>query len=276
MTIPFPSSVPQWPPSLEGIAIYVITGGGVALGLLLLLWGRSLHRIFLGLVGAGVGYLVGGMLAGMMNLNPLIGQAAIGLTLAVVFFIAARLIWALSIVALLETVASLVLVLLFISQVADAKNIQFGTPANFNEWVIALGQFTYNGALAVLHDKLTTAALIVVPVGLLPLVLALAKPRAAVIFATALLGGLLTVASIWTLAIHARENLWPQSWMYFLIPAGIAAVMTIIGWIYQGSSEIAAAKAKAEAEKKEEESADGKKKDEDKVYLPKTPSEKRG
>jgi len=227
MTIPFPSSVPQWPPSLEGIAIYVITGGGVALGLLLLLWGRSLHRIFLGLVGAGVGYLVGGMLAGMMNLNPLIGQAAIGLTLAVVFFIAARLIWALSIVALLETVASLVLVLLFISQVADAKNIQFGTPANFNEWVIALGQFTYNGALAVLHDKLTTAALIVVPVGLLPLVLALAKPRAAVIFATALLGGLLTVASIWTLAIHARENLWPQSWMYFLIPAGIAAVMTI-------------------------------------------------
>jgi hypothetical protein len=45
-----------------------------------------------------------------------------------------------------------------------------------------------------------------------------------------------------------RNSLWPVDAVRFLIPAGVAIVLAIIGWVYQGNSEAAAIKAAAKAE----------------------------
>lgn len=271
MTIPIPP-LPQWPEALAGNALYFAAGGATLLGLVLLLWGRTLGRTFLVLVGAGIGYLAGEPLANLLNAPPLLGQIAAGLTLAVIFLLAARLIWALSISSLFEAIATIALVLHFLPVLGDIKGIRFAAAASFVEWAASLYQFCFQGFVAVMQGRIGTVMLIVVPAGLLPLILALAKPRLGVIVLTGLLGGTLTTAALWALAVRIRPMLWPDTWLYFLIPAGVAMVMTLIGWIYQGSGELAKAKAKAEEKKKADESAKPPKKDEDKVYLPKAPN----
>lgn len=267
LDIPIPP-IPQLPDSLTPYFWYV-AGGAIALGVAMLLWGRHIGRFVLMLAGAGVGYLYGGALAEMLKAPAIVGQIALAVTGGVVCLIAARLVWALLAGALLETVATILLIAHFLPQLAVRPAIALAENAAFGEWAAATGTYLWTCIDEIRKANFGTVMLIIVPAGLLPMMVALIKARAAVVFMTGLIGGLLATWALWLGAVHYRPEIWPTDWMRFLIPAGVALVLTIIGWVYQAHGEATKQEEKKESEESEE------KKDEDKVYLPKIDKDKK-
>jgi hypothetical protein len=267
--IPVPPS-PQMPEALAAYPLYV-AGAVVLVGIVMLLWGRRVGRFFIMFVGAGVGYLAGEPLATMIGASPALGQVVLAISLAIVFFIAARLIWALVIGSLFEAIALGLLLWHFVPLLPAQQAPKFAAAGDFVAWATALAKFSWDSVEAVRQANFGTLMLVIVPAGLLPMMIALLKGRGSVIFMSGLLGGMIATAALWLAAVGIRSSIWPADWIRFLIPLGVALVLTIIGWVYQAHGELADIRARQKAAKPEEEP----KKDEDKVYLPKASEKSR-
>ncbi|MFB3892469.1 MAG: hypothetical protein ACE15C_10660 [Phycisphaerae bacterium] len=265
--IPTPP-MPQMPQEVSGFILYGACAGAAVVALVLLLWGRTLGRVVLALAAAGAGVMLGGPLAVLLKAPPMVGQVALGITACALGLVLARPIWALFAAGLFESLALALIVSHYLG-VYEAKNVpEFKLPEDVNTfvaWLAAFGTFSLEAFDKVREANLGTLMIITVPAGLLPLLIALMRPKTAAIFSSSILGGVLMTAALWLAAINVRPSLWPEDWWRFLIPTGVAVVLAIIGWVYQGHGELAAQR---EAAKKREEATPPKKKDEDRAYIP--------
>lgn len=249
LSIPVPPP-PQLSDQLSQTVQYACFGGGAVVGIVLLLWGRNVGRIMLTLVGMGVGYLTGATIAGALGADPVLGQVMAAVTFGVICLLTARLIWALLTTMLFETLAIFLLMRHFMNDVAAKAAPTFGDAGSFPTWLAALGNYLWASFQILRETNMGTVLLVAVPVGLLPLMVTLLRPRLSVIFATALLGGAMLTTSLWLLAVRLRPGLWPEDWWRFLIPAGVVVVMAIIGWVYQGHGEVEAMRRRQQAKDK--------------------------
>lgn len=265
LDVPVPP-MPQLPQALAAYFWY-FAGAGVGLGVAMLLWGRHIGRFVLALAGAGVGYLFGASLAGLVQATPEVGQAALAITAAILCLIGARVVWAILTGALLEAIAVVLLIAHFLSQIQVRPSMEIPQTATLLEWASATGTYLWTCFDEIRKANFGTVMIVIVPAGLLPMMVALIKARPAVIFMTSLLGGVVATAALWMAAVMYRPTIWPTDWVRFLIPLGVTIALAVIGWVYQAHGELAGKQDKEEPEDKE--------KDEDKVYLPRVQKSKK-
>jgi hypothetical protein len=266
--IPTPP-MPQFPPDVAPLIIYGSCAAAAVVALVLLLWGRTLGRVVLALAAAGVGVLMGAPVAGLLDAPKMVMpcQVALGLTSCALALVLARVVWALVAAGIFEALATALIIWHYLGTMEKgAPDFKLPAGADAVAWLAALGKFSLDGFEAVREANFGTLMIITVPAGLLPLLISLIRPKGAAIFSSALLGGVLMTAALWLAAIQIRPSLWPEDWWRFLIPAGVAAVLAVIGWVYQTHGHLAALR---EAAKKREEASPPKKKDEDRAYIPK-------
>ncbi len=264
MQIPLPP-IPVMPEGVEPGLIY----GGIAataiLSIALLLWGRTiLGRIVLTLAAMGGGYLLAGYFTEYIPVSPLTVQITTAVILGLIAVIGARILWALLGAAVFEAIAVALMVGYFIQNNPSLPWPAFTPAPDFAAYLAELGRYAL-GCLEVArgHNQ-TTLLMVTIPACLLPLMVGLVQPRIASIFVTSLAGAVGLTGSLWYAAVLWRSTLWPEEPMRLLIPAGVALVLAIIGWVFQGAAEAAAMAAARKADE-EAKAKEAQKKKEDRV-----------
>lgn len=246
--IPIPPQ-PLWP---EGVA-YGVAAGCLAVGALILLWGRFLGRAFLCVVGVGAGLLLAQPVARHLATNPMpiriIGAAVIVLLVLGL----ARAIWAV-LAAVLFGAAAESIVLVYCLGKAGGEFLPGFPAANptLAAWTLAVGQFLLQ-ALAALwnqHSALVLAA--ICPAVAMPLIVGALLPRMTRIFMTSLLGGAAVVFGCIVAISQLRPPLWEGIWALWYVPLAVAAAVIALGLAWQSRGEILAVKSAQEDETSQE------------------------
>ncbi len=221
--------------------VYGVGGTVVVLSVILLLWGRTMvGRAVLALAAAALAYLYGGLLTASLNVPPTLAKISCAFTAALLCVVAARIIWPLVLTGMIEALAVVLVICSYMSQMPDKKWPVFPAADEVPDtlaWLAAMWDYIYAGFSLARELNVNTMILVMAPAALLPLIVGLIYPRVAAIIASGIAGGLALTGAFWFLAVQVRPNLWPSDWYRLLIPGGVAAVLTIIGWIYQGHAE---------------------------------------
>jgi hypothetical protein len=257
ITIP---PLPVVPAGIDLTSVYIGSAVAAVLCLALLLWGRTiLGRIVLAISTAGAGYLLAGYYSTFIPLPSLATQISSAVILGIFAVVAARIVWALVVSAFFEAAAVAFIINHFMNADPTLAWPAFVQQTDFQAWAGELGRYCLVCLDVARQSNQTAILMITLPACLLPLMVGLIQPRIAAIFVTGLAGGIGLTGSLWFVAVLFRSTLWPADAMRFLIPAGVAIVLAIIGWVYQGNSEAAAiraaAKAQEEARAKEDQKA---------------------
>lgn len=248
-TIPSPP-----PPALPAEISFPVAGAAFLVGLLLVLWGRKLHRPFLVLVGAGAGFLVAPLLTaqlGMAQHENAVRFVAV-FALAILGLVLARVLWALLAGALGTLAAAAGISYRMASLVLEHRPADFQWPAQgLEEWASSVCQYfaAWIAALVqVLPPMMFVFAAACVAV---PLLIVLVWPRLGVIVMTSLVGAGLAVAGVCLAGVQARADLWATLGGHWPVLAAAAGVLMLLGWVVQGRSALKQAKARREQESQE-------------------------
>jgi hypothetical protein len=254
--------MPVAPGGVEATTLYVGIAVAAVLCVALLLWGRCIFgRIALALFAAGAGYLLANSYMEYIPLPQLAVQIASAVLLGIIAVVGARIVWALLGAAVFEVAAVAVIITHFMNTNPTLAWPAFVQQADFLAYLGELTRYAL-ACLDVARQSNQTAILMVtIPACLLPLMICLIQPKVAAIFVTSLVGGVGLTSSFWFAAVLFRNSLWPVEAVRFLIPAGVAMVLTIIGWVYQGNGEAAAIRAAAKAEEEAKDKETQKKKE---------------
>jgi hypothetical protein len=223
-------------PAVRTLIVHLIGICCLAGGLILLLWGRPIRRLTMGLVTAGIGAALGYYLWQYFQL-PLWAPPSIGaVVLGTVGALLAPLLWA--VVAAGGVAASATVILLVIHY--PHPNPSLGRPltdaagTHLLTWLEALGQMSWGAlqALASGHPGLFYP--VVLGSGVLALVIFVLRTNWAVILVSACLGAKALVAGVVMILLAIHPKLWPALREYCYIPAGVAGLLAIVGMVYQG------------------------------------------
>jgi len=216
--------------------------GGILLGLLLAFWGRTIGRVLLGLAAAGVGVGTGPMLAAAFGWPVLATRLAAAITFGLLALVLARLIWAAVAAALIGGAADAAVIVRHLRSLPAEKWPVFGAPsdANLLEWGNALATFARDSFLLAWGQQPEWLIIAAVAVAIGPVILALVRPRLAVIVLSSLLGAVLVVASAAVAVATFRPSVWEaQLRQWYLLPALAGGVM-LIGITFQYIRAVAA------------------------------------
>lgn len=243
MPIPIPPA-PSWLDEKSAVIFGILAACGIA-GVILVFWGRIAGRIVLALAGAALGGWFGGPLAVRFGFGEIVGQAGGAALAGVATFLLSRTLWTLFIVIAFESAAIIVTVLYYLPPPArTAHPASQPAASEFAAWAEQTAKFFIEGFRQVVSDQMTTVLMIVVVAGLLPLLIAIFRKKIALVFITSLIGAISLVGSLWLLLAQWRGEIWARQWPDMLVPAGAAAVITLVGWVVQGVAAVAEAKRK--------------------------------
>jgi len=240
MDIPFLDA-----PELTNQIAYIAAGSALGAGLLLVLCGRVISRLTVGLVGAGIGLLSGGALSGSMNIDDTVARAALASIFGVLGFVAAPFFWALFAGGVCASVAGGILGWVFLNQPKELVEVTPPaggySPEAWLEWFKVFSQ-EVGGAM---WDKWTGIVLLVlVPSALIPLILGFWKQRFITIVMTSLVGALAVVGGALLGIAHSDPKYWPDEWSGLVIPLYIVGGLWVCGIAVQYSFAMAAARKK--------------------------------
>jgi hypothetical protein len=271
------------PPLAWGAIEYAVIAGAVVVGLLLMLWGRALGRVILGVAAAAAGVLLAAPLLAQvdavksMGLDINIIRAAAGLVAGAAAMIAARLVWGAAGGAFFGLIA-VGLLLAFAWPAAQSTaapaaarasapaatehsvraalehaDASAGSPAaapapTLGAWSLDLLQSAWQAFLARWNDKALYIVLaLVLPVGV-PIFVGMIRPRFGVIFMTSLLGATLLTLGVLALAVEFHPAVWDAANSHIYVPLAVAVLGFAIAMAYQyRSAKAAAAQAKKSA-----------------------------
>lgn len=224
---------------------WAVTGAVAAaglIGLVMLLWGRVLHRALLVLIAAGIGLAAGGVYGPRIGLDVFVARLVAAISFGILGLVLARLVWAL--LAGLH-VAALVAGLMMVFYL----QVQLPTSRPASEQEFAAWQAATKQAIeAALQEGGPVVAVAAVLAGLVVAVTGFLLPAATRIVMTALLGAqLLAAAGVWA------ALLWAPQWAAEIeaeenrpIVLGAVGGVLAVGLLFQTVGEIRARRARRE------------------------------
>jgi len=237
-------------PELSDSIAYIASAVSIVIGLMLLGWGRLWSRPLVGVIGVGAGFLCGDLLAVSVDVDSGVAKAAAGSVFGVFGFVAAPFIWAFLAGSLCSLVAGGFL----------AENYVSGLAAQFPEQVPEVVEPAGGATLTLwMHDvvrvlgnvnadmwakQAVTMVLVLAPIGLIPTMIGLWKPRFITIVMTSLTGAIVVVSGSVVALVQADPTRWPKAWSGLLIPLGIAGGLWVCGMAVQYSFALAAVRKK--------------------------------
>ncbi len=218
------------PPEIPALWAWTATGGGLVVGTAMLLWGRHLHRAFLVLAGAGAGVALAEPLSGWLDFNIVLLRIVPAVVLAIVGFVAARLIWALlgGALASLITATSALLVAMYR---AGAPVGEAPPTETLAEWPAESAMNLFNALSESGYLPLALGGSLLV--GAAVALVLLLRPVAGRIIMTSLLATAVLMGALLLASINIRDTLWQTMWEYPLVPAAGAVALVLLGWIWQ-------------------------------------------
>jgi len=238
MDIPFP----HFPELSDGVA-YISATASIIIGLMLVGWGRLWSRPTIGLIGVGAGFLCGDLLSDSVKVDTGIARAAVGSILGVLGFVAAPFMWAFLAGSLCASVAGGFLAVNFVAEVGLKVDPPAGgfTPELWAEWFAV---FAGDVSADMWQERAATMLLVMAPLGLIPTMIGLWKPRFITIVMTSLTGAIVVVSGSVVALVQADPTRWPKAWSGLLIPLGIAGGLWVCGMAVQYSFALAAVRKK--------------------------------
>jgi hypothetical protein len=230
----------------------------LALGVVLLLWGRVLSRPFLGLAGGVVGAVLSSSLAKQFNIHPLLAAALAVVVFGAIGAITDRLIWALAGGSMFAFVGVWILLVTCLPLLAAKE--QPPPPVNlstFQIWAEGWWRFAMAGLVATWKDHSDKVLWTLCLSGGLPLATMLMLPRFGRIFMTSMAGTVGIVGGLLLVAARLRSSLWPADWAGYAVPGAVAVALMMFSMVFQYLGAAAEA-ARAEGEKKEKKDKDAK------------------
>lgn len=257
------------PPLDWGTIEYAAIVGAVIVGLLLMLWGRALGRVILGIAAAAAGVLlIAPLLAQVQAIKSLgldfnIIRAAAGLLVGAAAMIGARLVWG-AVGGAFFGIIVLALLLAFVWPTTQSTTAPAATRTAVHSalehptttaptgtlaaWSLDLAQSARHAFMTLWNDKAGIIVLaLVIPVGL-PIFVGFIRPRLGVIFMTSLLGVTLLTLGVLALAVKVHPTVWESVTSHLYVPVAVVVLGVAIAMAYQyRSAKAAAAKAKKAA-----------------------------
>jgi len=241
MGIPFPHL-----PELSNGVAYVLVGASIIIGLMLLGWGRLWSRPTVGLIGVGAGFLCGDLVSEAVKVDTGLAKAAVGSILGVLGFVAAPFLWAFLAGSLCASVAGGFLADSFLAglpgQVPEVVEPDGGV--TLAQWAESLAIFAGDVNAEMWKQQAATMLLVMAPVGLIPTMVGLWKPRFITIVMTSLTGAIVVVSGSVIALVQSDPTRWPTAWPGLLIPLGIIGGLWVCGMAVQYGFAMAAARKK--------------------------------
>ena len=237
-----PTTVPSDLPAALGGWLSAGIPAMAAVGAVMLLWGRLLHRALLVLVAASIGLLVAARYGPQIGLGVFVSQLAGAVTGGLLAVVLARLVWAVLAAVHVAAVVSTVVVVWYLG--VDLAGLQ---PAAQGD-VIARGEaFAEQVVRAVWAQHGLTVGITVILAGLAGLVVAFVLPRVTVILMTSLIGtGLLSAAAGLAMVMWLPALLPAPSPASRYVMCGIGGGVLLVGIVFQSVGEVRARRRKAE------------------------------
>ncbi len=249
--IPIPPS-----PMLETQLAYGISIIAVIAGLALVLWGRTLHRAFLGLAGAAIGLAAAPYFSEQFHIEILTTRIGCMLVLAIIGIFLARIIWAVFTGAVLAFFGCLVLLRYYLPTLSEESRPVFEAAAeSFSQWINEFCLYARSGFEVIwpLHQLVILISLLLV-IGLAATV-GFMKIKPVSIYCSSFLGAVAIVFGLILAGTQLSSAVWVKSWRFSYVPVALITATVIIGLVFQSRSEAAAAAAREEAEKAKEKEA---------------------
>ncbi|MDP6636386.1 MAG: hypothetical protein QGG42_15910 [Phycisphaerae bacterium] len=241
MDIPFPNM-----PVLADSVAYIAASVSIIIGLMLVGWGRFWSRMLVGLAGVGLGFLSGDLLVDVMKVDVWVARSAAGSIFGVLGFIAAPFFWALSAGALCSATAGGLLAHYFLSSMPGAVPTAEAPAGGVTLAHWAESVWVYAGQISrkMWIEQGAVMALVMAPVGLIPLMLGLWKQRFITIVMTSLIGAVTVMCGAIIAMVQSDSTRWPKAWSGVMIPLFIIAGLWVCGVAVQYAFALAAARKK--------------------------------
>jgi len=241
MGIPFPHV-----PELSDSVAYISSAVSILIGLMLLGWGRLWSRPTVGLIGVGAGFLSGDLLAASMDVDSGVAKAAAGSVFGVLGFVAAPFIWAFLAGSLCSSVAGGFLAESFLASLPGKvpEVVEPAGGATLAHWAESVAVFFGDVNAEMWRKQAMTMILVMAPIGLIPTMIGLWKPRFITIVMTSLTGAIVVVSGAVMALVQSDPTRWPKEWSGLLIPLYIAGGLWVCGVTVQYSFALAAARKK--------------------------------
>ena len=225
-----PPPLPQYPDSLAlGVA-----GPSVVVGVLLLLWGRSIHRALLCGVGMIAGLVLAVPAAERFGINLTAARLTGAIVLGLLGLIMARPVWAGLAAVLFGSLAECVLLWRYVCEFSQESRPVFETASTtFTGWVLGAVQYHLHWTWMMWQYKPALVLGVVCPAVLLPLVISIIRDRMVRIVMTSLLGGGGAVFGTIFAIVQLQQSFWPVIWTHWYVPCAIVIGLGITGIVLQ-------------------------------------------
>jgi hypothetical protein len=236
------------PPPAQNAAL-MTAAACVFIGVGLVLWGRSLGRILLAVVAAGIAAACSPVIALHMSYENIwiVGVAAAALAGGLAFVLA-RLIWAVALGAALSTLALGVFASLAAAKVAYKPLWEDYQLVTFGGWCVCLADYLGRWVRTLwAHNATITALAAAVPV-FAALAIWAALPKTTVIVTSSLIGAAGVIGGV-ALSVWSRRPEWMVVWAkHAYVPVAAAGMLAAVGLFVQARTELQIAAETEEAE----------------------------
>jgi hypothetical protein len=252
-----PTYYPPPVPELETAVAAAAAGSALLLGVLMLLWGRRLHRGFLALCGAGAGFALGHWGGRPLGMNPALSGLVAAVTVGILAPILARVVWALALGAIVAAAGAIVAVFLYLPTVATQPTATTIPASDIVAYADGWGRFAWDGVIALWQGS---PAVVVGAgaAGLLFLAAGLFLPRATVVLMSALVGTLLLAGAAAVAGARFAPAWWTEAWGRPALSGAVAGGVLLVGAVWQTVGALRARRRKARREAEQQKAAAGK------------------
>lgn len=249
MAIPFPPA-PEW----AAWILMIASGSSLVLGILLLAWGNFLGRAVLTLLGFLGGIGLAHLLCPPDSEDWLVWWVFGGVIGGLFGLICPRFIWAMLGAAVCGWAGLELVLWRCVEQIASEAMPAFNFDGEtFLSWLAGFARYRYDLLQAIVKVDPLSTWLIVSSSFVIPLCWLSAAPRLARILVSVLMGAMGIVAAVAMGLVVVDPQLWDRMVQRWYIPAGVVAMLALLGGFIQFRAVVLARRKKEDEEQEEEE-----------------------